>query len=56
MSKSKTSSSGRTPMTPEAAARIQAAGAKANGGGVEKNSFPARAQAAAATNKPSPKK
>lgn len=41
---------GEEPMTPEAAARIQAATAKANGGQVPKDSFAARAQAAAAHN------
>lgn len=39
-----------TPMTPSAAARIQSAAAKANGGQVTKGSFAARAQAAAAKN------
>ena len=38
------------PMTPEAAQRIQSSEAKANGGGVQKGSFAARAQGAAATN------
>jgi len=37
-----------TPMTPQAAGRIQSATAKANGGGVSKDSFAARAQSAAA--------
>jgi hypothetical protein len=37
-----------TPMTPVAAARIQGATAKANGGAVAKESFAARAQRAAA--------
>jgi len=41
---------GRTPMTPEAAARIQSAAAKAGDGQVAKGSFPARAQNAAANN------
>lgn len=36
------------PMTPTAAARIQGATAKANGGVVTKGSFAARAQRAAA--------
>lgn len=40
----------KTPMTPTAAARIQGANAKANGGKVSKGSFPARAQAAATKN------
>jgi hypothetical protein len=40
----------KNPMTTEAAARIQAAGAKAGDGGVEKGSWPAKAQAAAANN------
>ncbi len=38
-------------MTPEAAARIQSAKAKQSGGKVEKDSFAARAQSAAAKNK-----
>lgn len=37
-----------TQMTPDAAARIQRATAKGNGGGVVKGSFAARAQRAAA--------
>lgn len=37
-------------MTTSDAARIQSAAAKAGDGGVAKGSFPARAQAAAATN------
>ncbi|WP_170351321.1 MULTISPECIES: hypothetical protein [Ruegeria] len=36
------------PMTAKAAARVQSASAKSNGGKVSKGSFPARAQAAAA--------
>lgn len=44
------SNSKSTPMTPIAAARIQSAAAKANGGQVAKGSFAARAQAAAAKN------
>jgi hypothetical protein len=39
-----------TPMTPTAAARIQGAQAKANGGQVAKGSFAAKAQSAAAKN------
>jgi hypothetical protein len=39
-----------TPMTPEAAARIQSAAAKAGDGQVAKDTFPARAQSAAANN------
>ena len=39
-----------TPMTPAAAARIQAANAKKTGGQVSKGSFPAKAQKAAANN------
>ena len=46
MAKSKPS----TPMTPEAAARIQSNEAKANSGKVESGGFAARAQAAAAKN------
>lgn len=44
------SSSKSTPMTSQAAARIQSSTAKANGGQVNANSFAARAQAAAAVN------
>lgn len=40
----------KTPMTPAAAARIQAANAKRNDGQNPKGSFPAKAQAAAAKN------
>ena len=40
----------KTPMTPKAAAKIQSATAKANGGSVPKGSFAARAQRAAAKN------
>lgn len=39
-----------TPMTPEAAARIQSVTAKANGGKVPADSFAARAQSSAARN------
>ena len=39
-----------TKMTPEAAARIQSATAKANGGKVSKGSFSSRASSAAAKN------
>ena len=39
-----------TKMTPEAAARIQSATAKANGGTVSKGSFSSRASSAAAKN------
>jgi len=42
----------KTLMTPKAAARIQSATAKANGGSVPKGSFAARAQSAAAKNFP----
>jgi hypothetical protein len=38
-----------TPMTKEAAARIQSANAKATGGKTPAKSFPARAQTAADT-------
>ncbi len=41
----------KTPMTPKAAARIQADEAKKNGGQVSKGSFAARAQSAAEKNK-----
>jgi hypothetical protein len=44
------SSAKSTPMTSQAAARIQSSAAKADGGQVNTNSFAARAQAAAATN------
>jgi len=44
------SSGGGTPMSGDAAARIQSAAAKANGGQVSSNSFAARAQSAAAHN------
>ena len=40
----------KVPMTQNAAARIQGASAKANGGKVSKGSFSARAQAAATKN------
>lgn len=40
----------KTAMTPKAAARIQSANAKVNGGRVAKGSFPARAQKAVAKN------
>lgn len=40
----------QTPMTKSAAARIQSANAKNNGGQTSKGSFPARAQAAASKN------
>ena len=43
----KTDGGSKDLMDKEAASRIQAAGAKQHGGGVEKGSFPARAQAAA---------
>jgi hypothetical protein len=39
---------GKAKITPKAAARIQSATAKANGGKVAKGSFAARAQKAAA--------
>jgi len=39
-------------MTKAAAARIQSVAAKTNGGSVQKGSFAARAQAAAANNTP----
>ncbi|MBU2115942.1 MAG: hypothetical protein KKE94_19435 [Gammaproteobacteria bacterium] len=40
----------KTPMTSEAAARIQSTQAKQNGGSVAKGSFTARAQSSAAKN------
>lgn len=42
------SSQGHTPMTSQAAARIQSATAKSSGGQVAKGSFAARAQSSAA--------
>lgn len=47
-SKSTTRSTSSTPMTAGAAARIQSATAKSNGGAVPKGSFAARAQSAVA--------
>ncbi|WP_345195754.1 hypothetical protein [Kistimonas scapharcae] len=46
MAKSKSA----TPMTPEAASRIQSSEAKANGGQVASGGFASRAQSAAAKN------
>lgn len=46
--KTSTPTAPATPMTGSAAARIQSATAKANGGAVAKGSFAARAQSAAA--------
>lgn len=43
-------------MTPSAAARIQSATAKANGGQIPSNSFAARAQSSATRNSSSGKK
>lgn len=40
----------KTPMTPEAAARIKSAEAKKDGGITPKDSFPARAESAAVKN------
>ena len=48
VTKTSTPSSPVTPMTGTAAARIQSATAKTNGGSVSKGSFAARAQSAAA--------
>lgn len=45
-------SNSKTPMTPKAAARIQGAVAKQNGGQVAKGSFAAKAASAAAKNTP----
>lgn len=45
------SNSKKTPMTTEDAARIQSSTAKKNNGQVEKGSFAAKAQKAAAKNK-----
>lgn len=49
------SSSKSTPMTAPAAARIQSATAKANGGQVPAGSFASRAQRGAGTNQGAPK-
>jgi hypothetical protein len=43
-------STNKTPMTPQAAARIQSATANQNAGNVAKGSFAAKAQSAAAKN------
>ena len=48
MAKSSAKSTPRSPMTPSAAARIQGATARANGGTVSSGSFAARVQTAAA--------
>ena len=48
MAKNNSSRGSSKPMTSQAAARIQGNSAKANGGGVAKGSFAARAQRAAA--------
>jgi hypothetical protein len=45
-----TSKTNATPMTPQAAIRIQSAIAKANGGTVPKGSFAAKATSSAAKN------
>jgi hypothetical protein len=45
----------KTPMTPEAAARIQSSEAIKNGGKVEKGTFAPRAQRASETNQKSGK-
>ncbi|NHC07900.1 hypothetical protein [Azonexus fungiphilus] len=50
MAKSSAKSAPRTPMTTAAAARIQSATARTNGGQIASGSFAARAQAAAAHN------
>jgi hypothetical protein len=47
---SSTGSGPGTPMTPQAAARVQSSAAKANGGHTPAASFSARAQSAAARN------
>ena len=49
-------SNNKTPMTSDAAARIQSSTAKQNGGTVAKGSFAAKAQGAAAKNSGSSKK
>ena len=48
MTKGSRTTTTRTPMTATAAARIQSATAKANGGSVPKGSFAANAQSVAA--------
>lgn len=48
--------SNKTPMTPQAAARIQSSTANQNGGTVTKGSFAAKAQSAAAKNSGNGKK
>ncbi len=48
-------SNNKTPMTSDAAARIQGSTAKQNGGSVAKGSFAAKAQSAAAKNSGSSK-
>lgn len=50
MAKSSSNASARSPMTSSAAARIQSATARGNGGQVARGSFAARAQSAAAHN------
>lgn len=50
MAKSSAKSAPRSPMTTAAAARIQSATARVNGGQVASGSFAARAQAAVAHN------
>lgn len=50
MAKSSSNASARSPMTFSAAARIQSAIARGNGGQVARGSFAARAQSAAAHN------
>ena len=49
-------SNNKTPMTNDAAARIQGSTAKKNGGTVAKGSFAAKAQSAAAKNSGNGKK
>lgn len=55
-SKSGGGKASQSPMTSDAAARIQSAEAKANDGKVEKGSFASRAQSAAANNELPPSK
>ncbi len=56
MTKAGKGSSGKSGMTSPAAARIQSATAKANGGKVAAGGFAPRAQSAAATNSSTGKK
>lgn len=52
---SKTAKAGKTPMTRDAAARIQSATAQAHDGRVPKGSFATTAQSVSAKNAPRPR-